>query len=56
MPLSIEPLSRPLGAERRSFDPGAMTDADRARLRHAPLEYGVLVSRGLDLTPEGACA
>jgi taurine dioxygenase len=52
MSLSIVPLSGPLGAELRSFEPRVMGDADRALLRNTFLEFGVLVARGLDLTPE----
>jgi taurine dioxygenase len=52
MSLSIVPLSGPLGAELRSFEPRVMEDADRALLRGAFLEFGVLVARELDLTPE----
>lgn len=52
MSLSIVPLPGPLGAELRSFGPRIMGDADRALLRDAFLEFGVLVARGHDLTPE----
>jgi len=52
MAITISPLAGPLGAEIHGLDPERLHEGDRARLREAFLEYGVLLARGLDdLTP-----
>jgi taurine dioxygenase len=66
MTITTTPLSGALGAEVHGLDPNLVDEADRAHLRAAFLEYGVLLARGLaDMTPDqhielsgvfGACA
>lgn len=53
MTIEIEPLSGVLGAEIRGLDPEHVDAGDRAQLRQAFLEHGVLLMRGLaELSPE----
>jgi taurine dioxygenase len=53
MSITTTPLSPALGAQVHGLDVAALDDQDRARLREAFLEYGVLLVKGLaDMTPE----
>ncbi len=53
MPITTTPLSPALGAEIHGLDVARLDDADRARLRAAFLEDGVLLVKGLaDMSPE----
>ena len=47
MTIATTPLSGALGAEVHGLDPTLVDEADRAPLRAAFLEYGVLLARGL---------
>lgn len=53
MTITTTPLSPALGAQIHGLEPGRMDEADRARLRSAFLEYGVLLSKGHEsISPE----
>lgn len=53
MTITTTPLSPALGAEIHGLDPARIDDSDRARLREAFLEHGVLLSKAhADITPE----
>jgi taurine dioxygenase len=52
MPLRFSPLSPALGVEVHELDPKAISTPERAQLRQAYREHGVMLARGLDLTPE----
>jgi taurine dioxygenase len=52
MTITFSPLCPALGAEIHGLDLKRLDDTDRATLRRALPEHGVLLARGLDLTPE----
>lgn len=52
MTLRFSRLSPALGVEVHGLDPKAIGDSERVQLREAYREYGVMLVRGLDLTPE----
>ena len=52
MTFSFRPLSPALGVEVHGLDPKAIGDREREQLRQAYREHGVMLVRGLDLTPE----
>ncbi len=51
MSFELSPLCEALGAEIHGLDPQSIDDAGGQRLRRALHDHGVLLARGLDLTP-----
>ena len=52
MTIAFSPLCPALGAEIHDLDLKTLADGDRAALRAAFSEHGVLLARGLDLSPD----
>lgn len=51
MSVSLSPMAK-FGAEIDSLEVGGLTASDRGALNHALAEFGILIARGLSLTPE----
>lgn len=56
MSIALSPLSKALGIEVKELQPDSLGESEKAELRQALLDSGVLLLRGLNLTPASQVA